>query len=297
MEPTRVDLVMVTNRASPYLAQALESVRAQTYPHWSLVVVDDGTPDPDAVPRAVAGMPRTTVVRQENRGPSAARNRGIAQGDAPLVALLDDDDVWDADKLAEQVRALAEHVDAVASFTAGRYIDAEGREFGSWDATTVDSRLFVNGEEPQPRIVTLVLRREAHTAIGGFDESYRMAEDNEYILRLALSGPLVAVPRPLVSYRRHSANLSSSGSLEGRRSTVRFVREQRAAHRDDPEVTALLDERARRVARDCAQECVRGLADAARRRDGRRLLTELGWAARSPGPTALALVRAVIGRR
>ena len=295
VEALPVDLVMATNRASPFLRRTLESVVAQTYPHWRLTVVDDGTPDPDVVRRAVADMPRSQVIRQENRGPAAARNAGIAHGNAPLVAILDDDDIWDPDKLAAQVDSLEASPEAVASFTAGCYIDAEGREFGSgWPARTVPSQLFVSGAEPQPRIVSLMVRRSAHDLLGGFDETYFMAEDNEYILRLALLGPMVAVPRRLVAYRRHTHNLSSSNSTEGRRATLRFLREQRAAHRADLAVAELLDERLEREKRLWADECTRSLVDAARRRDRHRLAEELQWASGFKVATLRALGAKII---
>ena len=135
MERVPVDIVMATNRASRYLPETLASVRAQTYQDWQLIIVDDGTPDPAAVPRAVGGMPRTTIIRQANRGLPAARNVGIAHGGAPFVALIDDDDLWHPNKLAGQVASLAKAPDALAAFTAGRYIDSEGSGFGAgWPA-------------------------------------------------------------------------------------------------------------------------------------------------------------------
>jgi glycosyltransferase involved in cell wall biosynthesis len=298
VEPVLVDLVMATNRSSPYLATALESVLAQSYPHWQLTVVDDGTPDPRTLASAVGDMPRTRIIRRAGRGLPASRNAGIAQGRAPLIALLDDDDIWDPDKLAAQVESLENAPGALASFTAGRYIDAQGHEFGSgWPATTVPTALFISGAEPTPRIVTLMVRRRAHERIGGFNESYSVAEDNEYILRLALQGSMVAVPRPLVSYRRHSTNMSSVNSIEGRRANLRIVREQRAAHRHDLEVSGMLDERFRRLTRESADECVRSLVDAVRRRDRARLGEELRWASRFPVATVRALVTKVIGSR
>ncbi len=231
MKPVPVDLVMATNRASPYLRLALGAVAAQTYPHWNLTVVDDGTPDPKVVPEFTAGMANTRVLRRPRSGLPASRNAGMAVGRAPLIAFLDDDDVWEPDKLAAQVAALEAEPQAIACFTAGRYIDGEGREFGrGWAAHSVPSELFVSGQEPQPRIVSLMVRRTANEDVGGFNESYSVGEDNEYILRLALHGPMVAVPRPLISYRRHDHNMSSADSLSGRWAARRMLRELTRLH-------------------------------------------------------------------
>ena len=293
MHQPAVDIVLATNRVGRYLSQTLQSVREQSYGNWRLVVVDDGTPDPAAVPRAVEGMD-ALVVRQPNRGLPAARNRGIAEGTAPLIALLDDDDLWAPDKLAAQVAALEASPDAVASFTAGRYIDGDGNEFGEgWPAEPEPSRRFVSGEVPAPRIVTLMVRRTAHDAIGGFNETYSLAEDNEYILRMAIHGEMEAVPRPLVAYRRHDSNMSSADSLEGRIANRRLLDERLAAHGADPEIRSLLLAHKARFEGAGAQECVRAAAAAVRRRDARRLWGELGWAAGAPVQTARSLARAL----
>lgn len=298
MKPVPVDLVMATNRASPYLRLALGAVAAQTYPHWNLTVVDDGTPDPKVVPEFTAGMANTRVLRRPRSGLPASRNAGMAVGRAPLIAFLDDDDVWEPDKLAAQVAALEAEPQAIACFTAGRYIDGEGREFGrGWAAHSVPSELFVSGQEPQPRIVSLMVRRTANEDVGGFNESYSVGEDNEYILRLALHGPMVAVPRPLISYRRHDHNMSSADSLSGRWAARRMLRELSAARGDDARAAELLDENRARFVKVAADECVRSLRQAVRRRDPKAVGAELRWAVTSPGRTLAAATRRLIAAR
>lgn len=289
-----VDIVMATNRVGDYIAETLESVLSQSYTDWRLIVVDDGTPDPAAVPRAIAGIPRTTVVRHAPRGLPASRNSGIAAGDAPLIALLDDDDVWEPEKLEAQVALLSGGREAVASFTGGRYIDEYGCEFGeAWPGPTVPSCRYISGEIPAPRIVTLMVRRSAHEAIGGFNESYSLSEDNEYILRLAIHGEMLGAPQPLVSYRRHARNMSTAGSLEGRTAGRRLLSERLYAHRDNPEISSLLRTNLSRFESASSEECVRAFAHALRRRDVRRVIGEIGWASKAPGRTAIALLRAL----
>jgi glycosyltransferase involved in cell wall biosynthesis len=289
-----VDIVVATNRGSRYLPEALASVRAQSYRDWRLIVVDDGSPDHQALRALIGDMPRTTIIRHAHRGLPASRNVGITHGDAPLIALLDDDDVWHEDKLLSQIRALEDRPDALASFTAGRYVDANGEEFGSgWPANTVPSDQFVSGEEPQPRIVSLMVRRGANEEIGGFNESYSLAEDNEYILRLALHGPMVAVPQSLVSYRRHSTNMSSSDSLEGRQANLRLLREAQARHATDQVVGQLLSERLDRFLDVSSAECARGIAQALRRGEGASLAAELRWAT---GTSPVRTMRAIASK-
>ena len=270
---------MSTNRVSPFLDETLASLLAQTYKRWTLTVVADGCPNPASLTAAIERVPGCRVLQQPHRGLPAARNTGFRHTRAPLVALLDDDDIWDPSKLEDQVAALARHPDALAAFTAGRYIDGHGTVFGEgWPADSVDSRRFISGEVPPPRIVTLMVRRSAHELIGGFNETYSLAEDNEYILRLAIAGHLVGVAAPLVSYRRHDGNMSTFGSIEGRRANLRLLKEQLALHKTNPNIGPLLRRHIATFKQGAAQEWGLSIADAVRRRRGSRILNELWWA-------------------
>ena len=99
------------NRAQ-ILERALESVVGQTSAVNEIILVDDGSTDASAE-RAAALFPQITLLRQENRGVSAARNRGIAAARYPWIALLDSDDCWSADKIARIRQAHRAHPDYV----------------------------------------------------------------------------------------------------------------------------------------------------------------------------------------
>lgn len=303
-EPT-VDVVIATNRHSPYLLDAVESVRAQTWTDWRLILVDDGSPSPDFVRNVLAGIDGSLVVRQQPRGLPAARNAGIRRGSGDLVAFLDDDDVWDPKKLERQVSAwkLAPH--HVGVYSAGWYMDEHGQPFGDgWGAEQVPSRRFLSGEIPLPRIVTLVVRRDAWSDLGGFDETFSMAEDLEFIMRLVQKGELVAVPEQLVGYRRHGANMSTVGmSADGPRAIERLLRRQIAAAEacGDATTELLLREHLRRFKHNAAEPLVGGMIASARRRDARALRDQIAWAAGSaPVQTTGALLsraRRAVGNR
>lgn len=283
-EPT-VDVVIATNRDSPYLAEAVDSVRAQTWTGWRIILVDDGSPSPGVSQEVIAGIEEALVVRQEPRGLPAARNVGILRGSGDLVAFLDDDDVWDPQKLERQVRAWQAAPHHVGIYSAGWYMDEDGQPFGDgWGAEQVPSWRFLSGEIPLPRIVTLVVRRDAWVALGGFDETFSMAEDLEFIMRLVQQGELLAVPEPLVGYRRHGFNMSAVGvSADGPRATERLLRMQIAAaqRRGDATTALLLREHLRRFRRNAAEPLVGGLIASARRRDSRALRDQISWAATS----------------
>lgn len=207
-----VDVVVATHRVGPFLAEALESVVAQTYRNWRLILVDDGCEAPDELDRLAQGIPGTRVVHQRNAGVAAARNSGMRVGDGDVIAFLDDDDRWPPERLERLIGALEAEPDALGAFGGGVYIDHAGRRFGTWHTEAATSDEFLSGSTPIPRIVALVVRRAAVDTSGMFDESFRLTEDDEFILRLLRHGSLVSSSdSPVVEYRRHTRNLTIVG--------------------------------------------------------------------------------------
>ncbi len=125
--PPLVSVVLATNRSGPFLGIALDALAAQTWTEWELVIVDDGAPEPGALDLAAAGLPRTRVVHQDNAGVSVARNVGIAHSNGTYLTFLDDDDVWEPERLRRGVGAFDGRPDAVASYTQWDVIDGQGR--------------------------------------------------------------------------------------------------------------------------------------------------------------------------
>lgn len=299
-----VDVVVATHRTSPFLHAALDSVVAQTYPYWTLTVVDDGSSDPTFVPRAVRDVPRAQVIRHANRGLGASRNVGIAAGHAPLIAFLDDDDVWAPTKLEAQVDTLRRDVDAVGSFTGGWYLDQHGVSAGwGWSASAAPSTDFLRGAQPLPRIVTLLIRRTALDTIHGFDPSLTMAEDLEFTLRLAEAGSLTCVPEQLTGYRRHGSNMTEVDLVVLRRASERILRMvlDAAARRGDSATRALLEENLSRHRDQWSDDCARSAAAALRRGDLRTFAGEASWAVttapRATAAAAATKVRAALHAR
>lgn len=278
MSDPLVDVILASNRPSPYVAETIRSVLNQTYPHWRLTFVDDGSPVP--LHLAVEGVPKAQYIRQAGRGVSHARNTGLAATSGPLVAFLDDDDVWHADKLALQVQALRDHVHAVACFHGGTYIDAHGVEFGDgWGAVRTPSKKFLAGEVPPPRITTLLFRREACLRAGGFDPTLRLAEDLDFTLKVLQLGEMVCVDQRLVGYRRHDRNASQPDSIEGHRSFQRMLRRQvtEARDRGDLDTAQRLEQRLKISAQRAPGSALRAFRSAVRSRKPRPAMAALGW--------------------
>src|SRR6185503_2024667 len=111
-----VSAVIPAYQAAAFLADAVESVLAQTEPVGEIVVVDDGSTDGTAAVAASFGD-RVRYVRQENQGVAAARNRGVAEARGRLVAFLDADDTWEPEKTARQLAHLRAHPDYAAVYS------------------------------------------------------------------------------------------------------------------------------------------------------------------------------------
>lgn len=280
MSELTVDVIVATNRYGPFLDEALASVRSQTWPHWRIIVVDDGSPEPESVRRSCARIPGTVYVRQNASGVSAARNAGVRRATGNLLAFLDDDDVWHPERLALQVRALTENPDALGAYSGGWYMDATGTAFGSgWPAVEGTRDQFLSGEVNIPSIGTLLVRRDATDALGGLDESLIYAEDDDFTLRLIQRGPLVGVPRQLIGYRRHDDNATSAPAALRYRSSERFLGAQirRAAQSGDTQTAGLLRRNLVRFRRRSAEGWVGRLVVDLRRRDARAAVQDAWW--------------------
>jgi glycosyltransferase involved in cell wall biosynthesis len=204
-----VDVVMCTNRLSPFLGEALAGLRGQTYPLWRLYLVDDGSGFAADLEQAAQGLPGATVLHREAAGPATARNTGIRAGHGAIVTFLDDDDLWHPERLARAVDALAENPEASGAYGDGIDIDATGRAFGGWTSPPATAEQYLRGVGALPRITTLSLRRSALERTGLFRDGMYLAEDTELTLRVVRSGQLVHTGAVMVSYRRHGSNATT----------------------------------------------------------------------------------------
>lgn len=268
-----ISVIIPTNRGGPYLAESVASLQAQTLEASDVLLVDDGSPAPGL--EEVARELGLRYYRQEPSGIAAARNAGVRQVDSEWIAFLDDDDLWHPDRLRAQLAALASAPRALACFTGGEYIDADGRPIGEpWGAPTASNNEMLCGRVASPKITTLLVRRDAYLAVGGCRTLMEPSEDNDLIARLLLEGEFVPVDRALVSYRRHASNVTRR-SLAGRRAGMRSIGEMlRTAKREgDTERIALLRARRRTIVSTSADQNLGDLISAVRRR-------EVGYAAR-----------------
>jgi glycosyltransferase involved in cell wall biosynthesis len=210
-----VDVVIPVRDGARYLSHCLGSVMAQTRPVRAAVVVDDGSSD--ATPEILADYqrrwPALEVVRTGKRGLPHARNAGIARCGAPLIAFLDSDDVWAADKLERQRDLFASRGASVGLVYCGySLIDERGHPS---DRSVIPPRLrgdvlpelLVGGNLISGSGSAAVVRRSLLERAGGFDESLSFAEDWDLWLKLAELCEVDFVPAPLVAIRLHGESM------------------------------------------------------------------------------------------
>ena len=183
---------------APYIGDAIRSVLAQTYQHWTMTIVDDGSTDATAAIASGFDDPRIRLVRQRNAGVSAARNRGLTATSADAVVFLDADDWLSPDALSTLAAALLLAPDAVAavgpyrrvSDGAGTNLDPRsGRVWrpasGNLFKALLVRNLFANGGH-------LLIRRRILEKTGPYHPGLSYGEDWEYWIRLARFGSFAA---------------------------------------------------------------------------------------------------------
>ena len=185
-----------------FIREAIESILAQEVKPREIVVVDDGSTDGGGA--LLAAYPQVRVVRQPNAGEAAARNRGIRESREPLIALLDQDDLWLPRKLASQVRALEADSSIDIAFAQHRLIVEDAADWFRRDALG----RVLTAELPG----SMVVRRGAFERIGPYREDMKFGSDVDWILR-ARDGGLKSqlVEEVLLLRRMHRANSSTDG--------------------------------------------------------------------------------------
>jgi len=208
----KVSVIIPAYNAEPYIAQAIESCLQQTAPPDEIIVADDSSTDGTAAIAKKSSKFVKVVQLTENSGVSVARNRAIEESTADWIAFLDADDYFLPDKLELQADCIRENPHAVLIYSGFRIVAGNGLpEDGSFSPAG-DLAWRLRYQNP---ILTssVLLRREAFDAAGGFDPVYRSAQDWDMWLRIAerfSTAAFAAVPNPLVMYRRVPGSLSSS---------------------------------------------------------------------------------------
>lgn len=271
-----VSVVVPAYNPGRYLRLALESIVAQTYPHWEAVVVDDGSTEDLGWVDSL--HPQIRRVRQPNGGLSSARNTGIRETSGELVAFLDADDLWLPTKLERQVEALGATSVTLVS-TGFTVVDSDGSEVSGGFVGYADSYeelLQGNGICAS----TVVVRRSALEECGDFDTALAQCEDWDMWLRIARGHQIAKLTAVLARYRVHGGNMTRDYLSMRRHSRLVLARQKDTALPDElPDVERLIGIGLRRLDRHTAAQAF-GLARAAYATRSPTTLRHLAWAVR-----------------
>lgn len=239
-----VSCVIIFLNGEDHIAEAIDSIIAQSYENWELVLVDDGTTDGATEIALSYAQRRPGQIRyiehpgHENRGMSASRNAGVREARGDHIAFLDADDVWLPERLRVHVDVLERHPEAAMTIGPTLLWSSWKRDdlpaFRPWLAADMTTLLGLPTDrvlEPpflalhylnahgagMPGICSNLIRREALLDVGGFNESFRrLYEDQVMLFKMFLKHRVIAIDRVLDKYRQHEGSAChQAGGVRG----------------------------------------------------------------------------------
>ena len=225
-----VSVVMPAYNVAWCIGRAVDSVLAQDFRPCELIVVNDGSTDGTGALLEGYGA-AITVIDQENRGMSAARNAGIRRARGTYVAFLDADDWWLAGKLSRQVELMHGRPEIGFSSTTVRVEDDDGRLLNLWrcpnGSTEILATLFAQNAAIAGGCSAVMARRDLLDRVGLFDESLRGFEDPDLWMRLAAVSGYACIDETLAVILRRKQSVSRN--LDSMRvAALRSMRKNRA---------------------------------------------------------------------
>ena len=221
-----ISVIIPCYKQAHYLGEAIESVLTQTYTHFEIIVVDDGSPDNTA--EVAASYPGVRYIRQNNQGVCAARNTGLGKSKGEYIVFLDADDRLLSEALASGLECLAKHPEC--AFVAGQY------RFITSDGGPLQTLPKSYGQESNyltllhDNFITMhaavMYRRSVFEAVGDFNRLVPGTEDYDLYLRIAQRFPFYCYNKMVGEYRRHGTNTSGNPAYM-LKSVTRTLRSQR----------------------------------------------------------------------
>ncbi len=210
---TKVTCVIPAWNAERFIAAAVASVQAQTYPVDEIIVIDDGSTD--ATAEVVAGLSGVTMIRQANAGYGGARDSGIKAARGEFLAFIDADDLWEPTKIAVQMAAFEADLDLDLCFGS-----VEHRDIRIQGPDTLPIKLPV-GIVPGRLIATMLARTASFRRVGLIGGASKTASEQEWLLKARDMG-LKEVSLPDLTYIRQ---------VHGENMTIRLSKEKREDYR------------------------------------------------------------------
>lgn len=208
---SRISVIIPLYNKVREIERTLRSVARQSVLPLEVIVVDDGSTDGSAEVVEAMALPIVRLVRQTNRGVSAARNRAMEMARGEWMALLDGDDCWEAEYL-ENIERMIDNYAAAGAIGTAFFVD-DGKSLVEGNTPTEEGVVDFFAESMSRYVLipsATVFRRDLALAMGGFPEGMRMAEDQYLWTKIARTAQVAFSPRRLVIYSRVAENRSAS---------------------------------------------------------------------------------------
>ena len=201
-------VIVPVYKSRQWVGRAIESILAQTFEDFELILVDDGSPDDSVEVIAQYTDPRMKLIQQENRGRGGARNRGIEASTGTWITFLDPDDQWLPGLLEDYYRVISDHPGIDFCYSSYRRIYQDGRSVPGFNIEGIDTPIlsedcFRDGLYGRfvPWIGTIAVRRALLEETGLFPLGLRLGEDSYLIIRIVLKSRQTAfIPREETLY-------------------------------------------------------------------------------------------------
>jgi cellulose synthase/poly-beta-1,6-N-acetylglucosamine synthase-like glycosyltransferase len=211
-----VDVIIPAYNAAKYLPVAIDSVVAQTFEDWRILLIDDGSTDDTAevvAPYIVRLGSKLKYIRQANGGLPNARNAAIRNSSAEFLALLDADDIWLPNRLTESLKSFENRPQVGLSYGFNNRIDQDGAVIDTFNYRQkhgegkIAPYIYMRSIHlPCP---TVTFRRKCIDEVGMFDESLKASEDRDLWLRIGLRYEVALVPKVIAHYRTSPDSMST----------------------------------------------------------------------------------------
>jgi len=229
MHEPLVSVVMPVYNAGRFLADAVNSIRDQSFRDWEMICVNDGSTDDSGqlLDQFAAQDARIRIVHQANTGIVGALNHGCELVRGPLICRMDGDDLALADRIETQLALLRNTPNCVAVGGAILEIDTDGDPLCCSRLPTSHADIENNLLHRRTGLFhpTTMIRTEAFRAVGGYRAEYQWVEDHDLWLRLAQRGQLANLDQVVLCYRQHSSSVCWQRAAEQRELMNRLLAE------------------------------------------------------------------------
>jgi glycosyltransferase involved in cell wall biosynthesis len=222
----KVSVIIPAFNAVTFLPDSVQSIAAQTFQDYEMIIVNDGSTDQTEAWLAQITDSRIKLISQTNQGTARARNAGIAQAQGEYIALLDADDRWEATKLEKQVKLLDQDPRIGLVYTWVAVIDRHGNPTGKICKNNLAGDVWENLIEHNAieSCSAPLIRRQCFEQVGYFDPEISQgscgSEDWDMWLRIAEHYPFGVVAEPLTYYRDHAQNASKDWAIMAQGDTL-----------------------------------------------------------------------------